>query len=124
MLSIVWILSSGMSHRPRTHHYLILALDFINWGLFFAIWIALAVNIGRDDQCAASDGGHLRTKECDTIYTAWAFAIADWLLFTVTLFFVGKALSKKEEVVHEKTTATGPAVRPSDDGTLRDASAV
>ena len=53
-----------------------------------------------------------------------AFAILDWILFSVTFFFVGMAVSKKEDVVHEKTTATGPAVRPSDDGTLRDGNAV
>ena len=28
------------------------------------------------------------------------------------------AVGKREEVVHEKTTGTGAAVRPSDDGTL------
>jgi hypothetical protein len=125
MLSLLWILTSGMAHRPRSHHYLTLALEFINWALFLAIWISLSVNIGRDDQCTAPDGGHLHTKECNTIYTALAFAIVDWLLFTVTFLFVGKAVGTRDQVVHEKNgTHTGAGVRPSDDGTLRDGNAV
>ena len=112
-----------MIHRPRTHHYLTLALEFVNWALFLAVWIALSVNIGRHDQCVAVDGGHAKTQECKTIYTALAFAILDWLLFTVTFVSVGLAVSKKEDgrVVHEKNNGAtnGAAIRPSDDGTLR-----
>jgi hypothetical protein len=121
MLSLIWILTSGMIHRPRTHHYFTFALEFINWGLFLAIWIAISVNIGRHDQCVAADGGHASTRECRTIYTALAFAIVDWLLFTVSFVSVGLALGQKDAaVVHEKNTTTnGPAIRPSDDGTLR-----
>lgn len=108
-----------MSHRPHNHQYLTLALEFINWGLFFAVWIALAVNIGRDDQfCRDVDGSHSHTKECDTIYTAFAFAIADWILFTVTFFFVAKAVMKKDgSVGNEKVTGNTTATdtnRPSD----------
>jgi len=91
--------------------------------MFLAIWIALSVNIGKHQECVAPDGGHSHVRECNTIYTALAFAIADWILFTVTFVSVGLAVAKGEEVapVHEKNTgaATGPAVRPSDDGTLR-----
>jgi hypothetical protein len=113
-----------MIHRPRTHHYLTLALEFINWSLFLAVWIALSVNIGRHDQCVAPDGGHSKTRECKTIYSALAFAIVDWLLFTVTFVSVGLAVSKKEDGAfagHEKNNGvtTGAAIRPSDDGTLR-----
>ena len=107
-----------MTYRPKSHHYLTLALEFINWALFLAVWIAISVNIGRDDQCVDPDGSHSHSRECNTIYTALAFAIVDWLLFTVTFVFVGMAVGKREEVVHEKTTGTGAAVRPSDDGTL------
>jgi hypothetical protein len=108
-----------MTHRPKKHHYLILILEFINWGLFLAVWISISVNIGRHDQCVASNGGHSHSKPCDTIYTALAFAIADWLLFSFTFFSVGWALSTKNTHVHEKSTgAGGAAVRPSDDRTL------
>lgn len=120
MLSLIWIVSAGMSYRPRSHHFLTLALEFINWGMFLAVWIALSVNIGQDSYCSGPLGGHLHTRWCNSIYSALAFAIIDWILFTVTFVFVGMAVSKKEEVVHEKGVATGPAVRPSDDGTLRD----
>lgn len=68
----------------------------------------------------SADGGHASTRECRTIYTALAFAIVDWLLFTVSFVCVGMAVGKKDAVVHEKnTTTTGPTIRPSDDGTLR-----
>ena len=109
-----------MSHRPKRHHHLILLFEFINWGLFLAVWIALSVNIGRHTQCATSSGGHDHSRPCNTIYTALAFAIADWLLFSVTFFTVGRALAGGKEHYHEKSTgAGGAAVRPSDDGTLR-----
>ena len=107
-----------MTYRPKSHHYLTLTLEFLNWSLFLAIWIALSVNIGRNDQCTAPDGGHSHSRECNTIYTALAFAIVEWLLFTVTFFFVGMAVGNREEVVHEKGGATGGVVRASDDGTL------
>jgi len=124
MISLFWILTSGMAHRPKSHHYLILALEFTNWALFLAIWIAISVNIGRDNECRAPDGTHAHSRECNTIYTALAFAIADWVLFTASFVFVGIAVGKREEaVVHEKT-AGGTFVRPSDDGTLRDGNAV
>ena len=87
--------------------------------MFLAVWISLSVNIGRHDQCVGANGGHDHSKPCDTIYTALAFAIADWLLFSFTFFSVGWALSTKNEHVHEKSTGAsgGAAVRPSDDGT-------
>jgi hypothetical protein len=117
-------MTSGMVHRPFSHAYLTLALEFINWGMFLAIWIALSVNIGKHQDCVAPDGGHSHLRECNTIYTALAFAIVDWILFSVTFAAVGYAIVKGEEVapVHEKNTngaSTGAAVRPSDDGTLR-----
>src|SRR5277367_4231565 len=115
-------MTSGMVHRPFSHAYLTLALEFINWGMFLAIWIALSANIGKHQECVASDGGHSHARECNTIYTALAFAIVDWLLFTVTFASVGYAISKGEEFAspNEKNTgAAAPAVRPSDDGTLR-----
>jgi hypothetical protein len=126
VLSLVWILTSGMIHRPKSHHYITLVLEFINWGLFLAIWIALSVNIGRNDQCVAPDGGHDHSRPCNTIYTALAFAIVDWLLFTVTFFTVGWAIftGKEGSHVHEKNAGnTGGPIRPSDDGTLRGESA-
>lgn len=110
-----------MVHRPASHHYLTLVLEFINWGMFLAVWIALSVNIGKDQQCVAVDGGHAHNRPCNAVYTTIAFAIVDWLLFTVTFVFVALAVLKKEPVVHEK--GAGAAVRPSDDGTLRGESA-
>ena len=115
-------MTSGMVYRPFSHAYITLALEFINWGMFLAIWIALSVNIGKHQECVAPDGGHSHVRECNTIYTALAFAIADWILFTVTFASVGLAISKGETApVHEKSTGatSGAAVRPSDDNTLR-----
>lgn len=111
-----------MSHRPKKHHYFTFAFDFINWSLFLAIWIALSVNIGKHQQCVSADGGHDHSRPCNSIYTALAFAIVDWLLFSVTLFTVGHSIftGSNDAPVHEKSTAAGgAAIRPSDDGTLR-----
>ena len=114
-----------MVHRPKSHHYYTLVLEFINWGLFLAIWIALSVNIGRHDQCVAANGGHDHSRPCDTVYSALAFAIFDWLLFSFTFFCVGWAILTGKETIHEKSTGAsgGAAIRPSDDGTLRAESA-
>jgi hypothetical protein len=111
-----------MIHRPKSHQYITLVLEFINWAMFFAVWIAISVNIGKDQECVAADGGHSHSRECRTIYSALAFAIINWILFTVTLGCVAYAVSTGREnvVVHEKRdpTAAGGPVRPSDDGTL------
>ena len=119
---MIWMLTSGMSYRPRSHHRLFLFLEFTNWAMFLAVWIALAVNIGRKDWCVDPDGSHSRSRECDTIYAAWAFAIVEWILFTATLAGVGMAVSRyrgTSPAVHEKNASTGgTAVRPSDDGTV------
>lgn len=124
VLSIVWILTSGMIHRPKRHHYFILALEFINWAMFLAVWIALSVNIGKHQECEAGPfGGHLHNRPCNTAYTAIAFAIADWILFTVTFVSVGFAIKSGEDVVPVRAknpgVTTGASIRPSDDGTLR-----
>jgi hypothetical protein len=115
-------MTSGMIHRPLSHQYITLALEFINWGMFFAVWIALAVNIGQNTQCVAPSGGHSHSRECNTIYTALAFAIIDWLLFSITFGMVVYAVATGKETapVQEKNTGnTGAPVRPSDDNTLR-----
>ena len=116
-----------MIHRPVSHHYITLALEFINWGMFLAIWIALSANIGKHQECVAPNGGHSHSRPCNTIYTAIAFAILDWILFTITFVSVGYAVSTGKEVtpVHEKGAgaAGGAPVRPSDDNTLRGESA-
>lgn len=92
--------------------------------MFLAVWISISVNIGRHTQCATPSNGHDHSRPCDTIYTALAFAIVDWLLFSVTFFCVGWALLGAKEHVHEKSAGTGgAAVRPSDDGTLADSAA-
>jgi len=99
-----------MIYRPFSHHYLILALEFINWGMFFAIWIALSVNIGKHDECAAFfNSGHSHSRPCNTIYTALAFAILDWILFTITFVTVGLAISSGKEVTHVREKKTGAA---------------
>lgn len=67
---------------------LIVALDLINWCMFIAVWIALAVNIGsKSNYCSVSieKGGHSGSVPCQTIYAALAFAILGWLLFTHSL---------------------------------------
>jgi len=72
-----------MAHRPRSHHLLIHFFEFTNWGVFLAVWIALVVNIGKQQECYF--GGHSHIRPCDTIYATIAFAIVEWLLFTATL---------------------------------------
>src|SRR2546423_14064003 len=45
LLSLVWMMTSGMQYRPKSHHWIILLLEFINWGLFLAVWIILAIEV-------------------------------------------------------------------------------
>jgi len=78
-----------MSYRPRSHFYLTLTLEILNWFMFLAAWIALAEQISCDTaQCAAPGGGHLHIRPCDSIYAAFAFAIVEWILFTTSLVLV------------------------------------
>jgi hypothetical protein len=110
------MLSLGLEYRPKSHHHLLTFFEFTNWALFFAVWIALSVNIGQKDFCVNVDGTHSRSRECDTIYTALAFSIIEWLLFSVTFFGVGYGISKYRgtAAVHEKNSAVGGAARTSD----------
>jgi hypothetical protein len=96
-----------MIHRPKSHHYLILALEFINWALFLAVWIALSVDIGKHQECVVDSNGHSHSRPCDTAYTAIAFAIVDWILFTVTFVSVGLAVKSGEDVVPVKAKNAG-----------------
>ena len=119
-------MTCGMIYRPLTHHYIVLVLEFINWAMFLAVWIAISANIGKHQECVAPSGGHDHSRPCNTAYTALAFAIVDWILFTISFVAVGYAISAGKEVVpvYEKNvSASGPAVRPSDDNTLRGESA-
>jgi hypothetical protein len=108
-----------MIYRPRSHHYITLFLEFINWSLFFAVWISLSVNIGQHAECTVNNSSHLHDRECNSIYTVIAFAIIDWLLFSVSFFFVGYAVATgKEDPVAPVNEKAAP-IRPSDDNTLR-----
>lgn len=100
-------MTSGMIYRPFSHHFIVLALEFINWSLFLAVWIAISVNIGKHQQCVAPAGGHDHSRPCNAAYTTLAFAIVDWILFTVSFFLVVAAVFEKKEIpVHEKTTTS------------------
>jgi hypothetical protein len=49
------------------------------------MWIALAVDISKSSYCRVSPGGgHSHIRPCQTIYTAFAFVLFEWVLFTVT----------------------------------------
>ena len=74
-----------MAYRPKSHQYLFLILEFTNWGMYLAVWIALSVNIGQDDFCVNFDGSRSFVRPCDTIYATIAFAITNWILYTATL---------------------------------------
>jgi hypothetical protein len=104
------VLSLYMIANFGSHSYLnviILMLDFINWGLFFAVWVALAVNISSETSyCSVSPGGgHSTSTPCQTIYAAFAFAIVAWILFTHTLTRSTQELLDQKE--HEKEISSG-----------------
>ena len=126
MISVLWILSSAMEYRPKWHQYLILFFDFTNWGMFLAVWIAIATDLGKkkDGFCVSVDGGHSHSRECNTLYAAFACAIANSILFGITLATVIYAIFRvKDNAIEEKRVSNsggvgGDAVRPSDEGTL------
>ena len=73
--------------------------------MFFAVWIALAVNISsKTSYCRVSPGGeHSDSTPCQTIYAAFAFAIAGWVFLTHTLTRTAQEiLDRNEERMAEK----------------------
>lgn len=82
-----------MSYRPRSHHFIILALELISWTMLLAAWIAIWVNVGQRTQCNI----HRRDRSCNTIYAASVFAIIDWMFFTGTLIGVMVGLTESGE---------------------------
>jgi hypothetical protein len=128
VLSLLLIMTFGMVHRAKSHYFLIVLLEFLNWGMFLAVWISIAVNIGKHQWCEGSNGsGHEHNRPCNSAYTILAFAIVDWILFTVTFGLTAFAVTTAREddsgrATHEKNTGTGgqgTGIRPSDEGTLR-----
>jgi hypothetical protein len=89
---------------------IILILDFVNWSMFLAVWIALAANISSDTSyCGAGSGdGQNTSTPCQTIYAAFAFAIAGWIFFTHTLTrTTQEILDRKEEITRQKQVSHG-----------------
>jgi hypothetical protein len=85
-----------MQYRPKSHHWIVLLLEFINWGLFLAVWIGLADAISCDTgHCADPSGGHLHINPCNTLYGAFGLSIAVWILFTLSLVFVSVAINRE-----------------------------
>ena len=79
--------------------------------MYLAVWIALSVNIGKSQQCVDPDGGHSHVRACNTIYSAIAFAIVNWLLHTVTLAAVTFGIltgGGEDEVAAPPPVASGP----------------
>ena len=95
-LTCLIILSLAYDPQALILQFLVLGLEFINFDLFLAAWISLASNIGKRQECAAPGGGHEHSTPCDTIYSALAFAILEWLLFAFTFFSVIRATLKAE----------------------------
>lgn len=85
-------------HHSKYHYFVVLGIDFINWDLLLAAWVSISVNIGKLENCVAPTGGHDHSRSCNTIYSALAFTIVEWLLFTVTFFSVIMALWTGKEV--------------------------
>src|SRR5579859_8057633 len=105
ILSLVWMMTSGMRHRPKSHHLIILLLDFINSALFLAVWIVLAIEVSCNTaRCSDPNGGHLHINPCNTLYGAFGLSIAVWILFTISLGFVSVAIrrERKETLSTEK----------------------
>jgi hypothetical protein len=63
--------------------------------------IAISSDIGKYKECVGMEGGHSHSKPCNAIYSALAFAIVDWLLFSLTFFNVVRNVRKVEEDVRE-----------------------
>lgn len=79
-----------MRHRPHhEYEYATLILDFLDCGLFLAIWISLAVAIALSDaDCSVPPpgSGHLQTTACKTIYAALALAVVAWISFVFSIW--------------------------------------
>jgi len=82
---------------PNFNYYIVLALELINWGFFLAVWVSLSDDIGKHKDCVARDGSHDHSTPCNTLYLALAFAIADWLLFSLTFFNVIRSVRRVKE---------------------------
>src|SRR5947207_9404630 len=108
-------------HPTHPHQFVALVLEFINWGMFLAVWIALAEQISCNTSfCAAPGGGHLHTKQCKTIYSACALAIVSWILFTISFCIVAYQFACRNDAgkVQGKGGSTRCGVTPSDKSTL------
>ena len=92
--------------------------EFINWSVFLAVWISLAVDISSSTSfCRVSPGGgHSHIKACNTIYTVFAFSIFEWILFTVTFAGAVSGFSLEKQglvtcqgpIINAKTEAENP----------------
>lgn len=72
-------------HPNHPHELVSLILDIISWGMFLAVWITLAIEISSDTSyCNPRGYGHLHTRGCNTLYSAFALAIVVWLLYTLS----------------------------------------
>jgi len=65
---------------------LLILLQLANWAVFLALWIAIAVDISGDSShCSVVSGEHSSDTPCQTMYAAFAFTIAGWVLFSHAL---------------------------------------
>jgi hypothetical protein len=73
----------------------------LGWGMFLAAWMCLSVDIASDTSyCSVRESGHHypgpRYKTpCNTMYAAYAFALVEWMLFTVSLAYVVSSMIQR-----------------------------
>jgi len=53
---------------------------------------------GDTMHCAKNGGGYKYTKECNTFYAAYAFALAQWVIFTGSLGYVMHKIHRERGV--------------------------
>jgi hypothetical protein len=87
--------SWNSSHRWRTFRNLTIC-----WILSLAIWITLSVEMSYDTMYCSrvSGGGYKSTKECNTFYAAYAFALAQWVVLTWSLGYVMHRIHRERGV--------------------------
>lgn len=83
-------------HPTHPHQPVTAVLEFIDWCLLLAVWIALAQQISSHNTfCHAPHQGHLHIRPCNTIYGALALAVFGWILFTISFGSVVHAIVSK-----------------------------
>jgi hypothetical protein len=81
----------GRKDHKLWYEWLLLALEWINWGLSLVMLEGFSFTISDDDDdryCRTVNGGHDHSPQCNAIYAGIAIAGVELILFSITVGFV------------------------------------